>query len=70
MIQALHFIDGKRCFVKERGIYFEQPGGMFLFLSLEVMLLKNNNADLTGTQDATEWYIYAIKSTYCMIIQK
>jgi hypothetical protein len=48
MIQALHFIDGKRCFVKERGIYFEQPGGMFL---------KNNNANLTGTQDATKWYM-------------
>jgi hypothetical protein len=69
MIQTLHFIDGKRCFVKERGIYFEQPGGMFLFLSLEVMLLKNNNADLTGTQYATRWYIYTVKSICCMIIQ-
>jgi hypothetical protein len=57
MIQTLHFIDGKRCFVKERGIYFERPGGTFLFLSLEVMSLKSNNADLTGTQDATKWYM-------------
>ncbi len=46
MIQILHFIDGKRCFVKERGIYFERPAGTFLFLSLEVMSLKSNNADL------------------------
>jgi len=45
MIQILYFIDGKRCFVKERGTHFERPAGIFFFLSLKVMSLKSNDVD-------------------------
>ncbi len=101
MIQILHFIDGKMCFVKEHGIYFDQPAGKLLFLSFEVISLKkrcrsrrdvaqeemslkkrcrsrrdvaqeemslnSNNADLTGVQNTTKWYVYSIKSVYWII---
>jgi len=67
MIQILHLINGKRSFVKERGIHFERPAEIFIYLSLEVMSLKSNNADLTGVQNTTKWYIYVVKSVYCII---
>ena len=55
MIQILHLIDGKRCFVKERGIHFKRPAGILFCLSLEVMSLKSNSVDLKGTQNTTKW---------------
>jgi hypothetical protein len=64
MIQILHLITGKRCFVKERGIHSGRPMVILVPLSLEVMSGSSVNADLAGAQDGTRWYLYTAKSIY------
>jgi len=48
MIQILHLITGKRCFVKERGIHSGRPMVILVPRSLEVMSGSSVNADLAG----------------------
>jgi len=55
MIQILNIIDGKGCFIKDRGIRFKRPSEILLCPSLKVRSLKSNNANLVGTQNATKW---------------
>ena len=54
MIQILHFIDGKMCFVKERGIPSVRPMDILELLPLEVMSVSIDNADSAGDHNATK----------------